>query len=217
MNPQGMNAQSIMPRYPWLAAKDIDVAITPAKIRAMQTLGVPYPEGFDLQCEAELMKQATTIANGLKSSGIDIEPQKQIIALISYLQRLGRDISESSENADAVVEPQAAKGLPMPLVTDEAALAEAKGIFSKTCFPCHGMLGEGNAIGPNLTDNYFISGGLPEDIYTVISEGVPLKGMQSWKQQFSEEQMVGLTSYVISLQGTNPPNAKDPQGDPFEN
>jgi cytochrome c oxidase cbb3-type subunit I/II len=97
LNPQGMNAQSIMPPYPWLMTKNIDVASTPGKIRVMQTLGVPYPEGFDLQSEAVLMEQAGEIAEGLKKSGIEIEPQKQIIALIAYLQRLGTDISESPE------------------------------------------------------------------------------------------------------------------------
>jgi mono/diheme cytochrome c family protein len=214
MNPQGMNAQSIMPPYPWLAEKDVDVASTPAKIRAMQTLGVPYPEGYDLQAEADLMKQATEIADGLNASEIKIEPQKQIIALIAYLQHLGRDISELS--GDTGVQPAVTKDLPMPLLTDEETLATAKELFVKNCFACHGMLGEGNAIGPNLTDNYFISGGAPEDIYTVISEGVVLKGMQSWKQQLTEEQMVGLTSFVISLRGTNPPNAKEAQGELYE-
>jgi len=214
MNPQGMNAQSIMPPYPWLATKDVDVASTPAKIRVMQTLGVPYPEGYDLQSEADLMKQATEIADGLKASGIEIEPQKQMIALIAYLQRLGRDISEMSGKAE--VQPVVTHGLPMPLITDEAVISGYKDLYVKNCFACHGMLGEGNAIGPNLTDNYFISGGTPEDIYTVIAEGVILKGMQAWKQQLSEEEMVGLTSYVISLQGTNPPNAKAPQGELYE-
>ncbi len=214
MNPQGMNAQSIMPPYPWLATKDVDVASTPKKIRVMQTLGVPYPEDYDQQCEADLMKQATEIADGLKASGINIEPQKEMVALIAYLHRLGRDISETS--GDTLTKQVVTHKLPMPLVTDETALAKAKDLFVKNCVVCHGMHGEGNAIGPNLTDNYFINGGTPEDIYTVISEGVVLKGMQSWKQQLTEEQMVGLTSYVISLEGTNPPNAKAPQGELYE-
>jgi cytochrome c oxidase cbb3-type subunit I/II len=216
MNPQGMNAQSIMPPYPWLAEKDVDLSLTPKKIRVMQTLGVPYPEGYDEQSVEDLMKQATEISDGLKASGINIEPQKEMVALIAYLQRLGKDISESSADAGTEIPAETTLGLPMPLPTDDAAMAEAKELYVKNCFACHGMLGEGNAIGPNLTDNYFISGGTPEDIYTVISEGVVLKGMQAWKQQLSEAQMVALTSYVISLQGTNPPNAKAPQGELYE-
>lgn len=95
INPQAMNAQSIMPAYPWLAEKEVDVSSTPKKIRAMQTLGVPYPEGFDRESEALYLKQAQLIADELKLSGIDVAPNKEIIALIAYLQRLGKDISQA--------------------------------------------------------------------------------------------------------------------------
>ncbi|NVO21145.1 MAG: cytochrome-c oxidase, cbb3-type subunit I [Bacteroidetes bacterium] len=95
MNPQSMNVQSIMPKYPWLASKEIDIASTPKKIRVMQYLGVPYPEGYDQKANDDLKAQAEGIAAGLKASGIDIAANKQIIALIAYLQRLGTDISAS--------------------------------------------------------------------------------------------------------------------------
>jgi cytochrome c oxidase cbb3-type subunit 3 len=104
----------------------------------------------------------------------------------------------------------------MPLPTDGNALAEAKLVYDKNCVVCHGKQGEGNAIGPNLTDAYWLTGGSPEEIYTSISVGIPLKGMQSWKGQLTEEQMVALTSYIITMQGTNPENAKEPQGDLYE-
>ncbi|NOX47023.1 MAG: cytochrome-c oxidase, cbb3-type subunit I [Chlorobi bacterium] len=93
INPQKTNIQSIMPPYPWLATKDIDMDIIPAKIRAMQTLGVPYPEGYDQKAVADLQKQAHGIAEGLRKSGIEVEDQKEIIAMIAYLQRLGTDIA----------------------------------------------------------------------------------------------------------------------------
>jgi mono/diheme cytochrome c family protein len=217
MNPQGMNAQSIMPPYPWLFTKDIDVASTPAKIRAMQFLGVPYPEGYDQKAEADLMEQASKIASGLGESGIQIEPQKQIIALIAYMQRLGRDISESPENSAPKVENSAQNSLPLPLPTDGDALAEAKLVYDKNCIVCHGAKGEGNPIGPNLTDKYWLTGGSPAEIYTSIADGIPAKGMQAWKGQLTEKQMVALTSYIIGMQGTNPPNARAPQGELYDN
>jgi len=217
LNPQGMNVQSIMPPYPWLFEKDVVIASTPAKIRVMQSLGVPYPDGFDQQSEADLMKQAGEIADGLVASGFQVEPQKQIIALIAYLQRLGTDISKSAPNPNLDIENPKHSGLPMPLPTDANALAAAKTIYDRSCIVCHGALGEGNAIGPNLTDGYWISGGSPKEIYGVIADGVILKGMQAWKGQLSEEQMVGLAGYILSLQGTNPPNAREPQGELVEN
>ncbi len=216
LNPQGMNAQSIMPPYPWLFTKDIDVASTPVKIRAMQTLGVPYGEGYDLKAEADLMEQAQKIANGLAESGIKIEPQKQIIALIAYMQRLGTDISNTPKSDAPKAEHSSHAKLPMPLPKDSEALAEAKQVYDKSCLICHGAMGEGNLIGPNLTDNYWIHGGSPEDIYQIIAVGFPTKGMQAWNTQLSEEQMVALTSYIINMHGTNPANAREPQGELYK-
>ncbi len=92
MDPQKMNEQSIMPRYDWFAKKEINIDLIPAKIRAMQTLGVPYPEGYDEEAVDDLMWQAEKIVDDLKNSGIDIEPTKQMVAVIAYMHKLGRDI-----------------------------------------------------------------------------------------------------------------------------
>ena len=83
-----------MPPYPWLASQDICMETIPKKIRAMQTLGVPYPEGYDEKAVADLKAQANKIATGLRASGIQVEDQKEIIAMIAYLQRLGTDITK---------------------------------------------------------------------------------------------------------------------------
>jgi cytochrome c oxidase cbb3-type subunit I/II len=94
VDPRKLNAQSIMPAYPWLIRDDLDVRYTGKKIRIMQSLGVPYADGYDMQANADLQTQAMQIASGLKEAGIDVEPDKEIIALIAYLQRLGTDISK---------------------------------------------------------------------------------------------------------------------------
>jgi cytochrome c oxidase cbb3-type subunit I/II len=92
LDPRRLNEQSIMPSYPWLIRDDLYIKNTPRKIRIMQSLGVPYPEGYDAKANDDLIRQATQIADGLKPSGITIEPDKEIIAVIAYLQRLGTDI-----------------------------------------------------------------------------------------------------------------------------
>ena len=92
LNPKLLNAQTIMPAYPWLISDDLDITTTAKKIRVMQTLGVPYPEGFDKTANEALMAQAKLIADDLKSQGIQVEPGKEIIAMIAYLQRLGKDV-----------------------------------------------------------------------------------------------------------------------------
>jgi hypothetical protein len=69
-----------------------------AKIKAMQTLGVPYPEGFAEMAEASLKKQSIEIQANLKKDGIETSSEKEVIAMIAYLQRLGKDIKTVSVN-----------------------------------------------------------------------------------------------------------------------
>ncbi|MEI8098159.1 MAG: cytochrome-c oxidase, cbb3-type subunit I [Sediminibacterium sp.] len=92
LEPQSMSPGSIMPSYTWLFENKIDTAITPAKIRAMQTLGVPYAKGFDQEANANLMAQANKIQAGLKVEKLDVAADAEIVALIAYLQRMGTDI-----------------------------------------------------------------------------------------------------------------------------
>jgi cytochrome c oxidase cbb3-type subunit 3 len=93
-------------------------------------------------------------------------------------------------------------------------IAMGSKLFSeKGCIACHGTKGEGNAIGPNLTDNFWISGCKPADIEKTIAEGVPAKGMTPFKSVLTEAQIKSVTSYILgTLAGSNPPNAKAPQG-----
>ncbi len=93
IDPQKMNEASIMPKYPWLAKKEIDIQSTPGKIRAMKLLGVPYPDNYEQKAIADLMAQADSIARDLAIAGIQTDSNREIIALIAYMQRLGTDIS----------------------------------------------------------------------------------------------------------------------------
>lgn len=101
------------------------------------------------------------------------------------------------------------------VLTDAAALGSGKEIFVKNCAACHGMGGEG-LVGPNFTDEYWIHGGSIKNLYLTISEGVPAKGMISWKSQLNPNQMQEVGSYILSLKGTNPPNQKGPEGDKWD-
>ncbi len=92
MDPTSMSPGSIMPSYPWLISQKLDASMTAAKIRAMQTLGVPYRENFDQVANAKLKEQAAIIAADLKQNNINVKSDREIIALIAYLQRMGTDI-----------------------------------------------------------------------------------------------------------------------------
>ena len=92
LEPQSMSPGSIMPAYAWMIDDPIDTASTPAKIRAMQRLGVPYPEGYDQVANKDLMQQAETIRTKLAADKIKTPANREIVAMIAYLQRMGTDI-----------------------------------------------------------------------------------------------------------------------------
>ncbi|KAF0151902.1 MAG: cbb3-type cytochrome c oxidase subunit I/II [Ignavibacteria bacterium] len=91
-DPRSMSPGSIMPPYPWLFTQTLDVSTTRTKINAMRSLGVPYADGYEDIAEQDLQKQADEIAKDLLNNGVPAESDKEIIALIAYMQRLGTDI-----------------------------------------------------------------------------------------------------------------------------
>ncbi|GAA4445214.1 hypothetical protein GCM10023188_48080 [Pontibacter saemangeumensis] len=98
------------------------------------------------------------------------------------------------------------------VLTDDAALASGKSIFDTNCAACHGQEGQGT-VGPNLTDEYWLHGDDINEIFKTVKYGVPAKGMVPWQGKLTKEQMLEVSSYILSLQGTNPANAKEPQGE----
>jgi cytochrome c oxidase cbb3-type subunit I/II len=92
VDPQTMSPGSIMPPYEWLSTQTLDTTTTISKINAMRTLGVPYAEGYENQANEDLDVQAKGIALDLQKNNIKVKSNKEIIALIAYLQRLGTDI-----------------------------------------------------------------------------------------------------------------------------
>jgi cytochrome c oxidase cbb3-type subunit I/II len=95
IDPRSMSPGSIMPDYDWLADQVLDTTTTAAKINAMRTLGVPYPLGYDKIANRDLDRQAKEIARDLVENKVQITSDKEIIAIIAYLQRLGTDIKAS--------------------------------------------------------------------------------------------------------------------------
>ncbi len=99
------------------------------------------------------------------------------------------------------------------LLTEANDLKAGEAIFSGNCAACHKMTGAGG-IGPNLTDDYWILGGGIKNVFNTISEGGRAgKGMVAWKSDLKPSEMAQVASYVLSLHGTNPADAKDPEGE----
>ena len=93
--PSSMSEGSIMPSYPFLMEQKLDTSSTAAKINAMRSLGVPYDKGYENYANSDLMTQANSIRINLKIEGIQVPANREVIALIAYMQRLGTDISKN--------------------------------------------------------------------------------------------------------------------------
>lgn len=94
---------------------------------------------------------------------------------------------------------------------DPALLALGKKTFETSCTPCHGPQAQG-LIGPNLTDDHWLHGGKMTEIYATVVKGVAGKGMPPWGRALGPDKLKGVVAYVRTLQGSNPPNPKAPEG-----
>jgi len=93
---------------------------------------------------------------------------------------------------------------------DQAALAQGRQTFDMLCAPCHRVDG-GGLVGPNLCDDFWIHGSNFVDSVKIVWNGVPEKGMITWKTTLNPEQIHAVASYIHTLRGTNPKNPKPPE------
>lgn len=98
-------------------------------------------------------------------------------------------------------------------VTDAASLAKGKEIFTNACAACHKADG-GGLVGPNLTDKHWINGGGIKNVFKLISEGSKNNpSMVAWKANLSSKDIQSVASYILTLEGSNPPGAKAAEGE----
>jgi cytochrome c oxidase cbb3-type subunit III len=91
--------------------------------------------------------------------------------------------------------------------SDKAVLGDGQRLFVTYCAPCHRPDG-GGLVGPNLCDDYWIHGSNYVDNVKTVINGVPAKGMLSWRGVLNPDQIKAVTSYIYTLRGTKPPNPK---------
>jgi len=114
---------------------------------------------------------------------------------VNYLKKFAKSINENN----------------VVLATSKKDLLEGSNIYKTNCVACHGNLGQGG-VGPNLTDRFWIHGADIKNLFKTITNGVPEKGMIAWNKTINPLQIQQVASYILTLQGTNPPGAKEPQG-----
>jgi cytochrome c oxidase cbb3-type subunit I/II len=113
-DPRSVSPGSIMPRYLWLLTQTLDTNAIPPRIAALRKVGVPYPQGYELRAIAEAKVQAAQVAANLKQGSVTADPDKEIIALIAYLQRLGTDIKATPGPTEAASSNRVAQAATRP-------------------------------------------------------------------------------------------------------
>lgn len=124
------------------------------------------------------------------------EIQRAEVEVAAYFEKLGGMVDENN----------------VTLVEDAGRLANGKTIYQNNCVACHAADG-GGGVGPNLADEYWIHGGSINDIFRIIKYGATDKGMIAWKDLLGPQDMQDVASYIMSFQGTEPANPKEPQGE----
>jgi len=134
----------------------------------------------------------------LPAQEYETEMQLASIEVAEYMKKAAANIDETN----------------VKFVKDnKVALEAGKKVFIENCAQCHGQAGEGG-IGPNLTDEFWLYGGHIKNVFTVIKKGAK-NGMQAWEKKLKPDEMQSVASYILTLQGTNPPNAKEAQGEKY--
>ena len=120
----------------------------------------------------------------------------------------------ASRSAAVAITPIDEAGEPIEIVvlSDSGSLANGKQVYDINCVACHGANGEG-LIGPNFADEYWIHGGAIEDLVHIINVGVPAKGMIPWDKTLTQVQILEVASYILTFEGSDPPNQKAPEGE----
>lgn len=121
------------------------------------------------------------------------------------------EMAEAAEQQLARMADQPVTNESLTLMASVPSRVEAgREIFKTFCVVCHMEQGQGN-VGPNLTDDYWLHGGKPMDIYQTITHGVPDKGMVAWGGQLGPSRVQDVTAFVLSIKGTHV-EGKEPQG-----
>ncbi|QXP61527.1 c-type cytochrome [Olleya sp. HaHaR_3_96] len=205
-----------MPAYPKLKTNQLTKAVvsqitTANKLQTDQNL-----IWQTLINEANIISKSVTYPNANNTT--------EILALIAYLQQiptsktLQKEIHIEKEKQliktsywNNIIAEKNIKIL--EIADNDTSIDFGKIIYNNNCNVCHGQHGQGG-IGPNLTDNYSLHGGSKKDIaQTIIFGGTPGKGMIAWRYQLSPEEVGQVTAYIYALKGTNPDNAKAPEGE----
>ncbi|UFH34162.1 cbb3-type cytochrome c oxidase N-terminal domain-containing protein [Flavobacterium acetivorans] len=137
-----------------------------------------------------------------------LDGDNQEMELKKELAQAKIDVAEYMKNAPDLMDEKT-----VTLLTDPADLAKGETLFTTNCAACHRADG-GGQIGPNLTDeNWILGGGIKDIFHTISNGGRDGKGMIAWKGTLKPKEIQAVSSYILSLKGSNPKDAKEAEGE----
>ena len=137
-----------------------------------------------------------------------LDGDNQEMELKKELAQAKIDVAEYMKNAPDLMDEKT-----VTLLTDPADLAKGETLFTTNCAACHRADG-GGQIGPNLTDENWILKKKKKNIFHTISNGGrDGKGMIAWKGTLKPKEIQAVSSYILSLKGSNPKDAKEAEGE----
>ncbi len=144
---------------------------------------------------------------GYYMSGMGPTPQQELAVALKQIGSLKPAVVSAGD---------AQKEALLAAFRDTQKLNHGKEVYLAKCMACHADKGQG-VVGPNLTDDFWISGkGTLGDIFNVVTNGVPEKGMPAWGPVLKPDELIDVVAFIHTLHGTNPPNPKAPQGEQHE-
>lgn len=219
LEPTSVIPSSKKPSYSHLFPKSLEPS-TFQQLAAQKMPDMPAA-GID-SAWTELLRQADALSENLKQDNVLVEDRTEILALLAYLQQIPTSPykmqldsitrqEEMKKNAALNEALQNENSIVFTTPATKKHIEKGKLLFQANCSACHGMRGEGG-IGPNLRDKDWMHGSQKRDIANTIINGVPEKGMISWKNQLSPEEVGQLIVFIGSIQGRRPANARQKQG-----
>lgn len=171
---------------------------------------------------AALVTQADSMYQVISDQGSVPQKRTEVLAMIAYLQQIpGSSAKKLADSLALVHENERQQQLSLSfedakeniflIAQNQNNVPAGAQTFKALCSICHGPQG-GGAVGPNLTDQYWLHGGKPGEIAGTIFNGVPEKGMIAWRYHLTPKEIGELLAYIVSIQGSNPAHAKAPQG-----
>ena len=137
-----------------------------------------------------------------------LDGDNQEMELKKELAQAKIDVAEYMKNAPDLMDEKT-----VTLLTDPADLAKGETLFTTNCAACHRADG-GGQIGPNLTDeNWILGGGIKDIFHTISNGGRDGKGMIAWKGTLKPKEIQAVSSYILSLKGSNPKDATEDEGE----